>query len=115
MGIIDDILEKYKIKYEDIEPEEQETLNAWLGALNKSQITVEKVREYIHEMKSSVEDLLSKEPEFHTILFLKIRNDNNILLKARLRNYLLLESFLSTPERARDRIEEMVGNLMPKT
>ena len=94
--MIDKILEKYGVKYEELKPDEVETLNVWIEAIQKGQLTLEKVREYILIMKNAVEDDVTKT---------KHNSKQDLFLKARLRNYLLLEAFLSTPEKAKKQLE----------
>ena len=109
--MIDEILKRYGVKYEELEDVEKETLNTWLDALKQGQITIEKVREYLRAMRDSVELTLESEPEFIQVFIFKIRNDKNILLKARLRNYRLLESFLSTPQKAKAAINRALAGV----
>ena len=113
--MLDEILEQFKLKYEDLNPVERETLNSWMTAIEKSKITTEGIRSFIKRMKASVEKELSEQPEYATILFFKVRNDKNILLKARLRNYLLIEGFLSTPEEAKKQLEQAIASFPKKT
>lgn len=109
---IDDILEKFNLKYEDLTAVERETLNTWLEALDKSKLTLQGVKTYIATMRDAVEQELTKEsmkrPSFWAFVF-NFRKDN--LLKARLRNYMLLEAFLSTPEKARQALERAMTGI----
>ena len=100
--MIDEILEKFNLKYEDLNVNEQETLNTWLEALQKNKVSVETVREHIKSMKSSVEGDLTKT---------KHNTKQDIFLKARLRNYLLLESFLTTPKKAKKQLESALAGI----
>ena len=38
--------------------------------------------------------------------------DKNILLKARLRNYLLFEGFLTSPDRAKEQLDQAMAGLV---
>jgi len=80
--------------------------------LEKGQLTVEKVRENISSMKYAVENALIDEPEFAYIFIFKVPNRKQILLKARLQNYMLLESFLLSPERAKEQLESAISGLV---
>lgn len=100
---IDQILEKVGLKYEDLSSLEKETLNTWMDALQKGQVSVETIREYISSMKDAVEGELTKSD---------LGTKQDIFLKARLRNYMLLESFLTTPEKAKEQIENAVSGLV---
>lgn len=114
MSLIDDLLGKVGAKYDDLNIEEQETLNSWIKALEESKVTTAKIREFVLTMKEGVEKDLSKEPTFKRIFIFKVENPKIIRLQARLRNYLLLEGFLGTPERAREQLEQAVAGLAPK-
>jgi len=100
--IVDTILKQFNVKYEDLSVDERKTLNGMLESLGDNQLTVEKIKEYIHTMKDAVEQELT------------ITGNNNLqdaFLKARLRNYMLLEAFLSTPEKARIALEKSLSRL----
>jgi hypothetical protein len=103
MNIVDDILEKAGLKYEELKPQEKETLNTWMEALQKSQLSVEKIRDYITSMKQAVEMELTKA---------NVGKKDDLFLKARLRNYMLIEAFLSTPEKAKEQIENAVRGIV---
>ncbi|MBI4009131.1 hypothetical protein HY357_02770 [Candidatus Roizmanbacteria bacterium] len=100
--MIDELLKKFGLKYEDLNDAEQETLNGWLGALQGGSLTTEKVREYIASMRESVETELTKTDH---------DNKQCILLKARLRNYMLLDAFLTSPEKAKKSLEAAISGI----
>lgn len=104
--MIDEILTKFNLKYSDLLPDERETLNTWLSALSQNALSVERIREYISSMKITVENELTRVGH---------ENKQDILLKARLRNYMLLEGFLTTPEKAREQIERALQGIKPKS
>jgi len=103
--MIDTLLEKVGLKYDDLNSVERETLNTWMEALQKGQVSVEKVKEYITSMKESVELELTK---------FDLDPKQDLFLKARLRNYMLLDAFLSTPERAKQQMENAVAGMVGK-
>jgi hypothetical protein len=102
MGI-DDILERYGLKYEDLIEEEKKTLNKWMNDLNSSELTLDSVKLYISQMKLAVEEELTKAEN---------NNKQDTYLKARLRNYMLLESFLDTPKRAKKALESAISSIL---
>lgn len=113
--MIDEILEKKGIKYEDLKPNERQTFLSMLDQLNKSSLTLPKLKDYITSMRDTVENELVNEPEFVRILgIFAVPNRNQIYLKARLRNYILLQSFLSTPEKAKAQLENALSGMMVK-
>lgn len=113
--MIDEILEKFNLKYDNLNPVERETLNSWMSAITNSQVTVEGIRGFIKTMKASVEKELSEQPEYISLFIFKVRNDKNILLKARLRNYLLIEGFLSSPQEAQKQLEQAIAGFAKPT
>jgi len=98
--LIDDILEKVGLKYEDLTSSERETLHSWLNILSRNQLTIERVRDYISSMRSNVEQKLCETGH---------DSKQDLYLKARLKNYILLEAFLSTPEKARAAIDQTLA------
>jgi len=102
---VDDILKPTGLDYEKLTNEERETLHSWLNVLNKSKLTLEGVKTYIASMKDAVEKELTK----HTLDY-----NQDVFLKARLRNYLLLEAFLSTPEKAKQAIERQMAGMIER-
>jgi len=103
--MIKEVLEKIGLKYDDLSKVELETFHSWEEALVKSQVTVESIRKYIKAMRDSVEQEL-------TVSNIKTKQD--IFLKARLRNYMLIEAYLSTPEKAKEALDRAVAGLVSK-
>jgi hypothetical protein len=106
MSILSDFLEKAGLKYEDLSTAEQETLHSWMEVLQRNELTLAGVTQYIRLMKDSIEQEVSS---------VSHNSKQDIFLKARLRNYILLESFLSSPEKAKAALErQMAGIAVPK-
>jgi hypothetical protein len=101
--LFDELLKKYNLKYEDLNPLERETLNTWVSALEQGQLTLDKLRDYLRSMRDSVENDLTKTEN---------NSKQDIFLKARLRNYMLLEAFLSTPEKARAAMDKALKGMI---
>jgi hypothetical protein len=100
MNLMDEMLKKYNLSYDDLNPEETETLNTWLAALNQGEVNLERIKDYIDAMKDGVEQELTK---------YDLGSKQDLFLKARLRNYMLLSAFLSTPAKARAQLERAVA------
>jgi hypothetical protein len=107
--VLDEILKQCGLRFEDLNSVERETLNVMVSAIEQNSLTIEKIRESIQTMRAAVSKELSEEPEYVQLLFFKIRNDKNIYLKARLRNYLLLEGLLTNPEKAKKQLEQAIA------
>ena len=101
--MISKLLEKAGLKYEDLNPLEKETLHVWVDRLQKGAVSVETVRQHISIMKHAVENDLAKHD---------LGSKQDLFLKARLRNYMLLEAFLSTPEMAREQLENAISTIV---
>ena len=101
--MIDELLERVGLKYEDLSSVEKETLNTWMEALEKGQLNLEKIKEYVVSMKEAVEQELTKAD---------LGSKQDLFLKARIRNYMLLDAFLSTPERAKQQIENSISGMV---
>ena len=101
--MIDKLLERTGLKYNDLRPDERETINTMVAALEKSAMTPEKLRDYIASMKRSVEEGLTKTDH---------NTKEDIFLKSSLRNYLLLEALLLTPEKVKEQLDQMMAGLV---
>lgn len=100
---MDEILQKYGLKFEDLSSAERDTLNQWMQSLSKNTLSVELIRGYVANMRASVEDELTKTD---------LNTKQDIFLKARLRNYMLFEAFLSTPAKAKQALEQALSGIV---
>ena len=103
--MLNKLLEKAGLKYEDLNDLERETLNSWSEKLGKGDLTTQDIRSYIISMRDSVEQELIKTD---------LNSKQDLFLKARLRNYMLLEAYLSTPEKAKKAIQRSISSLIGK-
>lgn len=103
--MIDEILQRFNLKYDDLTAAERETIESWAAAFNQNQLTVEHIKAYIASMRDSVEQELTQVGH---------NNKQDIFLKARLRNYLLLEAFLDTPAKAQKALDRMLAGIKPR-
>ena len=54
MSIVDDILSKVGLTYDELKPVEKETLNTWLQALQQSELNVGVIKQYLATMRDGV-------------------------------------------------------------
>jgi len=101
--MFDKLLAKVGLKYEDLNIQEKESLNSMVEAVQKSQLTLPKLKDYITAMREAVEQELCKTD---------LNTKQDIFLKARLRNYMLLETVLLSPKRASDQMEQMISGMI---
>ena len=99
MGITDELGDK-GVNIEKLTADEKQTYFTMLDAVRDSQLSIEKLRDYIIQMRSAVEQELTKHD---------LESKQDLFLKARLKNYMLLESFLISPEKAKKAYDEMVA------
>jgi|SRR3990167_336717 len=112
MSLTSQIEEKLGLNIENLNAQEKQTYLNMLTDVEQSIMTPEKLRDYIISMKTAVETELINEPEFIRVFIFKFDNRKQILLKARLQNYMLLESFLLSPERAKEQLESAISGLV---
>lgn len=112
---LDEMLGLKGLKYEELTPIEKETYHTWQQALTQNVLTVDSIRDYIRQAKDAVEQELADTPEMERVwLFFFQPNRKAVLLKARMKNYLLLEAMLSTPEKAKQAMERAVAGIVGK-
>ena len=103
---VDEILHLFGIKdYDELTGPERDTYHKWLNTIATSAITPDDMRRHIQSMRLAVETELIDTDEFIYFLWFKRINRKHVLLKARLKNYLLLETFLNRPERAKEMLD----------
>ena len=105
------LLDKFDINYEDLNPAEKETFHQWQESLEKNQLTVEGIKDYVHSLIEAVEKELSELKESTSFWTYLYGWKKDFYLKARLKNYLILYDFLSAPEKARKYIEQSLTNI----
>lgn len=109
--MLSNLLEKAGIKYEDLNPTERETLSQWHKLLADKVLTVGNVKEYVEQLIRAVEQELADVKESTSLWSFLFRRKQDIYLKARLKNYLILHDFLTGPEKARKYIEQSLQNI----
>lgn len=127
MGLIDEILNKVGLQYEDLTSAERDTLLEWTKVLDSNQLDVDSVRQFVHSLKQSVEaeiDKLRKEtPQnwvsvfalflpFYGLLKKWYMDEHKVYLEARLRNLILIESFLIGPKKAREALDRAIAGIV---
>jgi len=104
MNVTEEIEDK-GINIETLNNAEKETYFSMLKEVQKAQMSPEKLRSYIVELRTAVEQELVK---------VDLTSDQDLFLKARLKNYILLEIFLFSPERAKEALEDMISKVVKK-
>ncbi len=122
---IEEVLSPSGLKFEDLNAIERETLFSWLKVLENNQLTLDSVKEYVFSLKGGIENELSYKREtpqnflslasffipFIGIVRKWYADQEKLYLEARLKNLLLLEAFLTSPEKARKQLEHAVAGI----
>ncbi len=103
MGVVDDILMKIGLKYEDLTEAERETLTQWTQVLQSNQLTLDSVRQFVRSLRDGVEQELTKTD---------FGSKQDMFLKARLRNLMLLEAFMVGPEKAKEAVDRAIAGIV---
>lgn len=99
---MDELLKSFNLKYDDLNAAEKETLQTMLSNMQHDVLTIEKLKDYINNMRDAVEEELTRSD---------IGTKQDLFLKARLRNYRLLAAFLQTPEKAKKQLEQALKGI----
>ena len=106
MNLYDKYLDELGIKYEDLNPVEKETFNQ--KAFDIKNFSITDVKQHVIDMKNAVALQLSDIHDTEEDL------EKDLILKARLKNYILLEAFLTSPDRAEKALKEALQNIKPQ-
>ena len=105
MSNLDQLLEPTGYKFEQLTPDEQATALEMLEVIKNTKITIDIVKKHIADMKYSVEEKLA---------VANLDPEEDIYLKARLRNYMLLDVLIGTQDKAKDEIETQLKQAFKK-
>lgn len=113
MGLIDQILADKGLDMDDLKPPEIDTLTKMLQDAERKVVTVDTIKRHIKELIGIVSRELIETPEFVYYFGGLFRRENrqHVFLKARLKNYLLLENLIMSPELARQQLDEALSRI----
>ena len=97
--MLSQLLAKFNLNYEDLNAAEKETLNEWVHSLETNELTLEKVKDYMKYLIEAVEREMAT---------YDLSKNQDLFLKARLKNYLMISDFLTSPDKARKHIEQSI-------
>lgn len=96
MYTMDDFLEHLGITYDDLKPQEKEHYQNWYKQVENSTLTLDGVKNYIIDLRRTLEKEITESNN---------SEKQDLYLKARLRNLLLIESLFISAERAKQALE----------
>ncbi len=112
---LDELLEARGLKFEDLHkyPGATEQYLEWLELLETQPMSVDDVKRHIKQEKAKVElELVDTDEFIYYFGIFKVVNRKHVGLKARLKNYLLLELLLESPDTKRRSIEAYIDKLI---
>lgn len=104
MNLLDKLLEEKGISYEQLNPAEKETYNS--KNFDIPTLTLGDLKENVFYMLISIAEQLSSQ-----LVVTDEDKAKDSMLKARLKNYILLHSFLTAPEKAEKALRKQLENL----
>lgn len=106
-NILETILKRINpnLTYEELSEGERDTLLSMAENLTKGQLSLEDYKNYVQRMKYAVETELAKHD---------LDPKQDLFLKARLRNLMLLEVFLLAPEKAKAAVDAAINTMKEK-
>lgn len=105
MDVLDKISELTGLKFEDLKPVERETAMNWIQTMAEREIGLEDVRMFINSMRVAVDGELAVS---------NLSREQDLYLKARLKNLIMLEAFITSPEKAQKALELYLKKLKVK-
>ena len=123
--MIDEFLNNFGLKIEDLNAEEKKWFFDKVNAFEQGQITLEKLKDIIKDMRTRIEDELTNTKDtpqnFITLLTYLIpviglirkwyHDQRELELKARLKVLISIEFLLTSPEKQRKEIEQALSNI----
>lgn len=102
-----EILQSFGIKdYDNLNSDEQDTLKGWVEKVEKSNITLEDVKNGIIAMRQVLE---------MEVVNVENTGRKDLMLKGRLKNMILIETILIRPERARAALDNYIAGAKVQT
>lgn len=113
MGLLQDLLQQHNTSLEGMSQDEMDSFFNLLRAAESKSLDMPKLKLVLRDLISAVERDLIDADEYDYAFFGLVRrlNRKHLFLKARLHNYLVLEGMVTSPERARRAMEDVIERL----
>lgn len=126
MSLMEDVLGRVNLKYEDLTSAERDTLTKWLQVLDSNQLTPDSIIDFVRRIRGSLEDELAKTNEspqdwigvlslfipFYGLIRKWYQDQNRIQLQARIKNMVLIEDFLVSPKKAKEALNAAIAGMV---
>lgn len=114
MNSVIDILKKLNLNYEDLNIAEKSELEKMEHRFSTKELTIVDIRDSIRNMIFAIEREIAGYSTPPSLIAWLFRRKRRLYLDARLQNLLMIYDFISTPEKAREMITQMLKNVVPK-
>ena len=111
---LEDLLGQFGLSLDELNAAERQTLNDWLGKLRSKQLTLPDVQEHLASLVSALEREIAGLETPPTLVSWLFASRRQLYLRARLKNYLMIQDFLLGPQRAEKWVTAQVQNLKPQ-
>lgn len=117
MSLVEDLLKKHGATLEDLTRDEMDSFFNILKATEQRQLDLPKVKVYLRDLITALENEYIATDEWDYFFFGLFRRENrkHLFIKARLQNYLVLENLVTSPERAKRAMDEILERIGKKS
>ncbi len=106
MSGFDQLLESIGVKsFDELTPDERKTYAEMAKIASQRPVTIEDFKVFISNLRISLDN---------TIAVDDLSRDRDLALKARLKNLIVIEAFLYSPERAKAALESYINGIAKK-
>ena len=116
MSLVNDLLKKHNATLEDLTRDEMDAFFNLLKATESRQLDIPKITLYLRDLITALEKEFIVTDEWEYFFFGLFRRESrkHLHMKARLENYLILENLVTSPERAKRAMEEVLERIGKK-
>lgn len=116
MGLVENLLKQHNASLDDLSQDEMNAFFNLLKQAESKELDLPKFKVVLRDLITALEREFVVTDEWEYFFFGVFRRENrkHLYIKARLDNYLILENILSSPERARRAMEEVIERLGKK-
>jgi hypothetical protein len=105
------LLDKYGLKFDDLNTAERETLMTWAKEMQTRPLTTDDVKSHVSGLILALQRELAGLDEPKSFWEWLFRRKRDQFAKARLKNYLMLQDFISAPDKAKAFVEQHIKHL----
>lgn len=105
MSVLNNLLDKLHLKYEDLTPDEKKTYDEYSQVLSQPEVTIDDLKAFI---PSQLKRLQSEQNDYRNT------EKKDLFLKAHIRNLEMIFAFIQGPEARKKWLEETLNKQLSK-